>query len=147
MAHKSIKERIREAQAKTRHAMSRAKGILGPAKPLAIAGAAGAASDYAVELVADRIDFVKNNWYGRPLALFGMALLVNKKSHTAALGIAGHAGGLARRDYANPAVANTSPYGGSTKNVLGSHQGAAALQDGSEVLYGDTGALQDVING
>lgn len=139
MAKKSIKDRIKEAQARTRAAISKGGSLLGKAKPLAVAGAAGAVADWGVDKLAENVSFVRDNWYGRPAAMFLGALFVAKKSQHAALGIAGAAGAMARRNYG-------APYGTQTTNVLGAPKtGAQALQDGSEVLYGDTSALQDVV--
>ncbi|MBX3128388.1 MAG: hypothetical protein KF718_16820 [Polyangiaceae bacterium] len=100
MAKKSIKERISEARAKTRAAMKRGGAIAGNMKPIGVAAAAGAVADLGGQFAAEKIDLVGKNWYGQPALMLLAALLVRKKSTTAALGIAGAAGAKARFNYA-----------------------------------------------
>lgn len=92
MAKKSITERIARGKA-------RAKGIMSGGKAIVTAGAIGAAGGFGVDVVADHVEFVGNNWYGGPLVEFGAALLLHGKSRTAAIALAGAAGERAQFNY------------------------------------------------
>lgn len=151
---KSIKDRINEAKAKTRAAMKRGGAILGNAKPLAVAGGAGAVGEMAADFIGDKVDMVGQNWWGQPAVMLGGALLVRKKSQSAALGLAGAAGAIASFNYKlkqfQEGKRQTAPYRlyGQAPSTTSTPQLPAgkttqALQD-ADMVYGDTSALQDV---
>lgn len=150
MAKKSVKDRIREAQAKTRAAMKRGGAALGNMKPVGVAAAAGAVGDIAAEAVGDRVDLVGKNWYGEPALMLLGALLVRKKSQTAALGLAGAAGAKAAFNYRLSKFQRGERATSPVRSFAAAGGGAPQLQQGgtsalidSDMIYGDTSALQD----
>ncbi len=62
------------------------------AKPLGMAAAVGGVAQYAGDMAAERIDFLKDNWYGQPAAKMLGAILLRKKNKTASLSLAAVAG-------------------------------------------------------
>lgn len=149
---KSIKDRINEARAKPRAAMKRGGQVLGNMKPIATAGAAGAVGEFVADFVGDKVDMVGQNWWGQPAVMLGGALLVRKKSASAALGLAGAAGAMASFNYKlkqfQEGKRQAAPYrlygqapATSTPQMPG--KTTQALQD-ADMVYGDTSALQDI---
>jgi hypothetical protein len=78
---------------------SRAAGMLGklPIGPMVESGGVGAL--FGVVEDAANLDFIKNNWYGGPVAGGALALLIGKKRPTSAHALAGAAGYEARFNY------------------------------------------------
>lgn len=88
------------ARFKARHAskVASARGMMGRAKPILIAGAAGGAAQYAGEMLGDHLEFVRTHWYGEPVALAGAAYLMQRKNQRISDALAGAAGySLAQR--------------------------------------------------
>ncbi len=92
MAKHTIKEKYAMLKARARRGGAAAGRHLAGAKPLAVAGAIGAAAYFVQRYLANSFDFIKNNWYGVPVVLFILAFVVAKKRRDMGIALAGAAG-------------------------------------------------------
>jgi hypothetical protein len=88
----AYKAKYEKAKAALRRGAGHARAYGGKIKPFAIAGGAGGAAYYGQKMLAEKVDFFKNNWYAPPLAILGASYVVAKKNPTAGHGLAGAAG-------------------------------------------------------
>lgn len=86
----------RRAAARARLSRSRGGraflGLGGRTGQLAMGGGIGGAAQYLGEFVANKVDFVKNHWYGEPAMLGVGAFLAIRRKPTWAYALAGAAG-------------------------------------------------------
>lgn len=119
---------------------NRAKAMATTAKPLAFSGAGGAGAHYAAKMAAEKIDFVRDNWYGKGAVLGVLALLLSKKQHQVALGIAGAAGYALAQEY--DAKSQREKAGGSSGSSAGGSSAGGGNTSGYLDAPGfDTGEL------
>lgn len=86
------KKKYEATKARLSSALKRAGTAASNTKALGIGAAAGGAAQFAVDFAADKVDFIKENWWGNGATIGALALVVRKKSKEAALGLAGAAG-------------------------------------------------------
>lgn len=140
MAKKTFKEKIAEYKAKAKSRLGQAREAGGKMKPFALAGAGGVATHYVLKMVDANLPSVTRSSKYAPagIALVG-ALMVNKKSHTAALGIAGAAGLLAAQAWDMPDQPAAQPKPATKGYDAGSIQ--TDRPDTSALELPDAGAL------
>jgi len=113
---KSYKQKFHALIAKGRQSGGRA---MGGAKGSAIAAGSGAAAAYATGMAASKVEALRTNWWGAPLALAAAGHFVKKKGgmyHDVGASMLGAAGAIAYFQYAaqpqkQPAAAQTAGYG------------------------------------
>lgn len=150
MAKKTYKEKLAEAKAAAKRGYARAREAGGKAKPFVVAGAAGAATHYGLRLLDANVPSVlRSSKYAPGGVTLVAAMLVNKKSHTAALGMAGAAGLLLAQAFDGPTsqpqpsapAPTTKGYEPDTSAMQGPDVSALELPD--SMGLDDTGAFQD----
>lgn len=89
----TLAERRAAARRRLAHGARRAGGFLaGRTGALIMGGGIGAAGQVVGQMAGDKIDFIKNNWYGEPLALGVGAFLLARRKPNWAHALAGAAG-------------------------------------------------------
>lgn len=142
---KTYKERFAELKAKGKKGLAKARETGGKAKPFVIAGGAGAAVHYGLRMLDANVPSVtRSSKYAPGAVALVTALVVNKKSHTAALGIAGAAGLLLAQAFDSapapaPAPQPTTKGYGDAAAMQDQNTSALELPDAAELV--DTGAF------
>lgn len=101
-------------------------------KSMGLGAGAGAAAAFAVDFAAEKVDFIRDNWWGPGAAIGAAALVVRKKSRDAAIALAGAAGFSLAQSYKRkddaPSASNTQGYGYGGYDASGAD--ASGLYDG-----------------
>lgn len=117
-------------------------GLSGRTGHMLMAGGIGAAAQVVGAMGADKVDFVKNHWYGEPAALGLGAFLLVRRKPTWAYALAGAAGYAGTFNYRLSQFQN----GQSQQDPMSFKQfagGRAAPRQAG--LLQDAGAMQDAV--